>query len=299
MSEIFIWFISISLVAYSGFLLIRRRRDDEISPEDIDTLNEQELKLVFDRANSYKGIKGLLKRLNIELSPLLVILGGGTCSVSIALVFLLMFPNKILLSVIVGLVFLPLSVMFLHDITVRKTKRFERALIDIVDLMHSATAGGTSPLAALTIAAQASRGFVREAIEDIITRLKMGASIESSAIPLSNRYPSEGVHLFVKTLISRWNSGGDFEGLLAALGRILRERNAFRRQLRAQLSGARYALIFAGFFPYILIPFFIWKEPDWLFPLTNHAWGPTFMFVAVVCQVFGLLMMRRILRSDV
>lgn len=299
MSEIFIWCVSIGLVAYSGFHLIRRRRDDAIAADDIDVLSEQELKLVFNRAYSYKGIKGLLKRLNIELSPLIVLLVGGACSLCISLVFLLMFPNKILLSAIVGLAILPLIAMILYDITARKTKRFERALIDIVDLMHSATAGGTSPLAALKIAAQASRGFVREAMEGIIKRLQMGASIESAVMPLSNRYPCEGVHLFVKTLISRWNSGGDFEGLLAALGRILRERNAFRRQLRAQLSGARYALIFAGIFPYVLIPFFIWKEPDWLLPLTNHVWGPTFMFVAAVCQVFGFLMMRRILRSDI
>ena len=299
MSEVFIWIVSLSLVLYSGFMLLQRSNEKEVSSSEEDDLQVQELQLAYERATAYKGLKGLLKRLNIQLNPVLVMLGGGICSLSVSLVFLLLFPEKLLLAGVVGLAFLPLSIMVLQDIIARKTKRFERALIDVVDLMHSATAGGTSPLAALKIASHASRGFVRDAIEDIIQRLQMGASIESAATPLSRRYPSEGVQLFVKTLISRWHSGGDFEGLLAALGRILRERNAFRRQLRAQLSGARYALIFAGFFPYILIPFFIWKEPEWLTPLTSHAMGPTFMFVAVVCQLFGFLMMRRILRSDI
>ena len=298
MTEIFLWILSIGILLYSGFLVLQHWGDDPDVLTEQAEMDAQESRLSDQRIKAYKGLRGTLKRLNIDLSPLLVIVGGLMSGIAVFFIFISLFPSKLTLAAIAGASFLPISLLVLKDIAAWKSRRFERALVDIVDLMHSAAVGGTSPLASLSVAAQASRGFVRESIEDVIQRLKLGATIESAANPLVRRYPTEGVQLFVKTLTSRWHSGGDFEGLLAALGRILRDRSAFRQQLKAQLSGARYALIFAAFFPYILIPFFMWKEPDWLTPLTTHPMGPTFMFSAVVCQIFGFLIMRKILRSD-
>ncbi len=292
MAEIFLWLLSLGALLGSAAFVLRRWQGEPT------VADAHAMAALGEQREWFEGLQKALHILNINLRPVVFIAGTLLSSVAVCSVFLALFPEQLALAVVAGIALIPLSGLLMKDLVAWRARRFETALVDVVDLMHAATAGGAPPLLALQVAADASQGFVREAVEEVVRRLKLGASIESATNPLLQLYASEGVRLFVNTLTSRWHAGGDFAGLLAALGSILRERSAYRQRLLGQLSGARYALLFTAFFPYVLIPFFLWKEPTWLTPLTNHSLGPMFMLSALVCQVLGFLWMRRILRSD-
>ncbi|UTW08468.1 type II secretion system F family protein [Pseudomonas benzenivorans] len=289
MTELFLWSLAGVGLLVSGSLLWRRLGGPAQGPEAA---------LLAPPEQGFAGLQVKLRILNIQLRPLLFIAGLLLSSVAVWIIFLSLFPAQRVLAIIAGLAFVPVTLLTMSDLVAWRSRLFETALVDVVDLMHAAAAGGTPPLLALQVAAQASRGYVRQALEDIVRRIRLGATVDEACKPLLGLYSSEGVRLFANTLSSRWHAGGDFEGLLQALGGILRERSFYRQRLQGQLSGARYALLFAAFFPYILIPFFLWKEPSWLAPLSEHAQGPAFVLAAVLCQILGFLWMRRILRSD-
>lgn len=164
--------------------------------------------------------------------------------------------------------------------------------------MTALSASGASPLHALDAASKGSPQFVSKPLLEIVSRLRLGDTIENATRPVLQAYRSEGVRLFIMALRSRWHDGPHFESLLRALSSTLRQRRQFMVQMRGQLSGARYALLFAAGFPYLLIPFFMWKEPDWLLPLTEASTGPTVLYTAILCQIGGLLWMRTIMRKQ-
>lgn len=248
--------------------------------------------------SSSVSVRRMLKALNIDLEPLLFVAGIVLIAMTICLGFVTLFPTRIGLGVLASLGFLPVSYVLLKDLFLWRARRFENALVDLLDLMVALTASGVAPLRALEAAADGSPPEVKASVAELVARLRMGDRIDTATQSLLETYRSEGVRLFVMALRSRWNDGPHFETLLRALTSALRQRRAYRIHMRGQLSGARYALMFAAGFPYLLIPFFMWREPDWLLPLSEAPAGPSILLAAMGCQVLGLLWMRTIMRTQ-
>jgi tight adherence protein B len=244
-------------------------------------------------ASPFKRLLGVLE---INLEPLFFVAGMVLIGTAVALAFVTVFPHRPGLSALAGISFLPISYFVLKDLFLGRAQRFEHALVDVLELMAALTASGVAPLQALKTAAGNSPRGISVPLLGIASRLTLGDSIENATRPVLDTYRSEGVRLFVMALRSRWHDGPHFESLLRALSSTLRQRRRFTTQVRGQLSGARYALLFSAGFPYLLVPFFMWKEPDWLRPLTDAPMGPMVLYAAIVCQIAGLLWMRTIMR---
>ncbi len=116
--------------------------------------------------------------------------------------------------------------------------------MDVLDLMTALSASGVAPLYALETASKGSERAARKPLLDIVGRLKLGGTIENATQPVLDNYRSEGVRLFIMALRACWHDGPHFESLLRALSSALRQRRAFMIQMRGQLSGARYALLY-------------------------------------------------------
>jgi tight adherence protein B len=238
-----------------------------------------------------------LQILGVRLEPLVFTAGLCLVAVTISLLFLTMFEDQIGFSIAAGITFFPLAFYVLKDLVAWRAEEFEWYLVDALDLAASLSASGINAVKAIEAGAKGASLIVKAELDYLVLRLKLGDSIDGATERLLDRYRSEGVRLFVNLLRSRWHGGADFDALLRALARVLRERKAFLMQSRGQLSGAKYALLFAAVFPYVLIPFFQTQEPEWLTPITTHPAGPVILYLAIFLQVFGLLWTRAILRS--
>lgn len=238
-----------------------------------------------------------LQILGVRLEPLVFAAGLCLVAVTISLLFLTMFEDQIGFSIAAGITFFPLAFYVLKDLVAWRAEEFEWYLVDALDLTASLSASGINAVKSLEAGAKGAPLLVKAELDYLVLRLKLGDSIDGATARLLDRYRSEGVRLFVNLLRSRWHGGADFDVLLRALARVLRERKAFLMQSRGQLSGAKYALLFAAVFPYVLIPFFQTQEPEWLTPITTHPAGPVILYLAIFLQVFGLLWTRAILRS--
>ncbi|MEP2613972.1 type II secretion system F family protein [Marinobacter alexandrii] len=242
-------------------------------------------------------LKRYLQILGVRLEPLVFASGLCLFAVTISLLFLTMFDEEIGFSIAAGVTFFPLAFYVLKDLVAWRAQEFEWYLVDALDLSASLSASGVTAVKSIEAGAQGASQIVKVELDYLVLRLKLGDSIEGATARLMDRYRSEGVRLFVNLLRSRWHGGADFDVLLRALAKVLRERKAFLMQSRGQLSGAKYALLFAAGFPYLLIPFFQSQEPEWLAPITTHPAGPVILYLAIFLQVFGLLWTRAILRS--
>ncbi|WP_273427199.1 type II secretion system F family protein [Marinobacter sp.] len=242
-------------------------------------------------------LKRYLQILGVRLEPLVFASGLCLFAVTISLLFLTMFEEEIGFSIAAGVTFFPLAFYVLKDLVAWRAQEFEWYLVDALDLSASLSASGVTAVKSIEAGAQGASPIVKVELDYLVLRLKLGDSIEGATARLMDRYRSEGVRLFVNLLRSRWHGGADFDVLLRALAKVLRERKAFLMQSRGQLSGAKYALLFAAGFPYLLIPFFQSQEPEWLAPITTHPAGPVILYLAIFLQVFGLLWTRAILRS--
>ncbi len=284
--------VGCAMLACAGIVLRRVGRPSEAS--------EGPMQIVESDAPEYRvsSLRQSLQTLNWRVEPLLllgILIGSSLC---VVLVFLEFFPESFHLAAAAGLAALVMTYFLINDASRIIRYKFEEKLVDALDLIQAAVAGGVSPQRALLVAANASKGAVARELREVASRLDYGLPIDRAVERMQYRYNSDGVRLFKQALLAKWQSGTGFAPLLQSLSTLLRERTKLRIQIAAQLSGSRYAAIFTGALPYLLVPLFLWKQPEWFEPLKTSENGPMYLFTAVVCQVLGYLWLRRLLRVE-
>ncbi len=182
------------------------------------------------------------------------------------------------------------------EIAVFRARRFEEKLVDTIDLIVGALQAGEVPDRALASAADLSDEPVRSELEELVSRLGLGMAIERATARIMTRYDCEGAQLFAQTLIAKWQTGGDLAPVLISVNAILRERLRLRLRLKGQLAGASLSAIMIAILPYLLIPFFLWRQPRWVDHLVEHPMGPQLLFGAMLLQLLGFLWLRRIMK---
>lgn len=179
-----------------------------------------------------------------------------------------------------------------------RAQRFEKRLVDAIDHMVSALAGGENATQALASAAAAAEEPVRSELREVLDRLDLGMPIDRALARIVEGYDSEGTRIFIRTLSAKMRAGGNLAPVLKSVNRIIRERLKLRLKLQGQLSGAQFSAIAIAILPYTLLPFYVWRKPDWIARLLDHPLGPQLLFFAFLLQVFGFLWLRRILRME-
>lgn len=180
----------------------------------------------------------------------------------------------------------------------RRARRFEEKLGDAVSLMIGALKAGENITQSFATAAEASIGVIHKEFGDVARRLAIGMTIRRAMRPISDGYDSRGTLLFTQTVIAKSQAGGDLAPVLEAVNRVIRERLRLRWRLERNQGTARLAAILMSAVPYLLIPFYLWQQPDWLERIFVHPMGQRLVFAALMLQLASFWWLRRILKVD-
>ncbi len=250
-----------------------------------------------DEAEAVPGpVKRLLLQLHLPLEPPVFIAGLVLLGLGLIMLMTEVAGIELKLAAAGSLALLFMLILLLRDLADRRGRHFESRLLDAMDLMSAALQGGLPARQALQAAALGARGAVKEELQEIVQRLELGLSMEQAVHRIGLRYDTEGVRLFRQALIAKWHSGGDFATLIRAVNGLIRDRIKLRAKVEGQLSGARYAALFSGGLPYLLVPLFLWRQPEWFEALFSHPRGPSLLVGAALLQLAGFFWLRRILR---
>ncbi len=278
------------LAAYAGWRSWHLASQADASP---DLFEEEEQASEVPEAGR---LERFVFQLGLPVEPWLFVIGVLLLAVLVFLSLLEFIPGAFGLAGIATAGVVALGLLLLSDMIGWRTRRFETRLLDAMDLINAALRGGLPARQALQAAAESSEKAVRQELQEMVKRLDLGLSVEQSVQRINNRYRSEGVRLFTQALVAKWHSGSDFSALLESVSGLIRDRVKLRLQIEGQLSGARYAGLFSGFLPYLLIPLFMWRQPDWLQTLISHPQGPSYLVGAIFLQAIGFIWLRRVLR---
>ncbi len=204
-------------------------------------------------------------------------------------------PLAALLAAIL-VAWIPFSVV--EAVAHTRARKFLEKLVDAIDVMCAALDGGEPPANALATAADAAEPPAKGELKEAYQRIQVGFSVRRSFRRMVERYDSEGVRLITQTLIVKWQAGGDLSPVLRSVNTIARERLRQDRELRTNLAGAQSSAILVAVLPYLLLPFFVWKRPEWFHELTGSALGLELLTGAILLQFVGFLWLRRLMRVE-
>jgi tight adherence protein B len=298
--EIVLLVLAVGIAAFAASELVREGRRRRAEREHLDRVAAEGTGAGEDtRGESPAPATALERRLRAAGVPLpasIFVLAVGLLAVVIALSVWAVLPAVPLAGILAGILAFSVPFSIVRAAAHRRARRFLEKLVDAIDVLCAALDGGEPPTNALASAAQSAEEPARAELREAHHRLQLGFSVRRSFARMVERYDSEGVRLLTQTMIVKWQAGGDLAPVLRSVNQIVRERLRHDRELRTHLAGAQASAILIAILPYLLLPFFIWRRPEWFRELTATALGVQLLTVAILLQFVGFLWLRRLMR---
>ncbi len=178
----------------------------------------------------------------------------------------------------------------------RRKKRFaqfEEYFPEAIDILGRAIRAGHAFSTGLGVVAEEANEPVAGEFRQVFEEQKFGLPLPESLLSLADRIAILDVRIFVTAVMIQRESGGNLAEILDNLAYVIRERFKFRRQLKVHTAHGRMtgfvlamAPVFAGVGMYIL-------NPEYMRVLFTEPTGRLMLAVAVTLQLFGFLVIRK------
>ena len=178
----------------------------------------------------------------------------------------------------------------------KRFAKFEEHFPEAIDILGRAIRAGHAFSTGLEVVGQEANEPVAAEFRQVYEEQKFGLPLPESLLALADRVAILDVRIFVTAVLIQRESGGNLAEILDNLAYVIRERFKFRRQLRVHTAHGKmtgYVLavapVVAGVGMYAL-------NPDYMRVLFTEPGGRLMLAVAVALQLFGFLVIRKLVQ---
>jgi tight adherence protein B len=177
-----------------------------------------------------------------------------------------------------------------------QVERMESQLADAIDLLVASLRAGSALPAALAAALRDARMPIREELENMVGRIRIGDDPRTVAEELARRVPLESFRLFSHTLLVHWETGGSLTSSLRTVGRTVRDRLEVSRRISAQAVESQVSVVAVMGITYGLMAFMLRTNPDPMKKLMYSGIGSYSAAALMVLQSAGSVWIWRMSR---
>jgi len=196
----------------------------------------------------------------------------------------------------------PLLGMFLAVVPVlwllwrrkRRLKKFGAQLPEALDMLSRALRAGQSLGAGFNMVSSEMSAPLGKEFGRVFEEQNLGVSIEESLKSLSGRVPNLDLKFFATAVILQRQTGGDLAEILDKISRLIRERFQVWGQIQALTGEGRLSGVVLLALPVVLFAAMLRLNHDYVMVLFNDPMGKKLLIGAVVLQILGALVIRKI-----
>ena len=218
-------------------------------------------------------------------------LAGGVCG------FLL---SKSVLGAVVGAsLAAALPIFWLLFRRKRRLKAFSAQLPDALELIARALRAGQSLAAAIHLVGEEMPAPIAQEFAMAYEEQNLGIPLEESLRNMTRRVPNLDLRFFATAVVLQRQTGGDLAEVLEKIGALIRERFKIWGQIQALAGEGRMSGVVLLALPPVLLAVMYYLNPDYTSLLFNHPQGQKMLAGAVIMQLLGAAMIRKIVNIDV
>jgi len=184
----------------------------------------------------------------------------------------------------------------------KKKKRidaFEESFPEAIDLLGRAIRAGHAVSTGFQMVGNEIGGPVSEEFRVVSEEQRYGLPVEESLLGLVDRVDSMDVKIFVTALLIQREVGGNLAEILDNISHTIRERFKIQRQVRVFTAQGRMTGYLLAILPIALGAIIYAMSPEYMGVLFEPGVGRLLISVAVVLQIMGYLIIRRIVTIEV
>ncbi len=224
------------------------------------------------------------------VSGVLAASGGGACMVA---------GMPMATAPFVGLTtgFLPFIWLFFRR--KKRLKDFGKQLPEALELIGRALRAGHSLGSGFSLVSDEMRDPIAREFQRCYEEQNLGIPLEDALEEMTVRVPNLDLRFFATAVILQRQTGGDLAEILDKIGRLIRERFKIWGQIQALTGEGRLSGIVLLALPPALFLAIFRLNPNYVMVLFEDPLGHKMLAVAVIMQILGALVIKKIISIKV
>jgi len=191
-----------------------------------------------------------------------------------------------------GLGAIPL--LYITRVRSKRLRKFEEQLPDAIDLFTRTMRAGHNIHSGLETIANETSDPVKMEFKKLMEELALGSQVEPALHGLGRRVPLIDLKFFITSLILQRQTGANMVAVLENLATLVRERLNMAAKMKAHTAHQRFSAGLLCALPLVVgIGFWILK-PDYVRLLWTDETGSKFFTYAIISEIVGILVIRKI-----
>ena len=284
----------------------KKRLDDlsRVSPQEFEKISilRQEEKLsaipLVERLLHIFAVGDYLKKLIVQAgsrtNPGVVILAMGSLGMLTLLISHYLTRNVLLSAVIAPW---PACLPYFY-LVYKKNKRirdFEEQLPEALDMIVNALRSGFTFELAIKLVAQELPDPLAYEFAVVFEEQNLGVPLADALAGLRYRVPSDDLDILIITLVLHRRTGGNLTEVLEKASSTIRDRFRLKREVRTKTAHGRYSGFVLIMLPLGMIAVLMAMAPDYFLLLLDDKVGQYLLTTAVVMQIIGVFVIRKII----
>lgn len=181
----------------------------------------------------------------------------------------------------------------------KRFKIFAAQLPDALELIARALRAGHSLAAGLNLVAEEMPAPIGTEFGRTFEEQNLGVALDEALKNLTNRVPNLDLKFFATAVVLQRQTGGDLAEILDKIGYLIRERFKIWGQVQALTGEGRLSgIVLLALPPALFLA--MWRlNPDYCMMLFTDPMGLQMLAVAIILQVIGALVIRKIVNIKV
>ncbi len=303
-------FICVSMAAYGILTTIFwkpvRLRDRVFAVSHQEEVKKTKNTHIAEKTDTKRRYIGsyLVQQVKKDLDSIGVTLTGKEVQTIVLLCLTMLTVGWFLLHGVFGVVLIGFMLVFGYRFWLLRRKKLrkrdlEEGLGDMVTIASGALRAGYSFLQTVDILAQETKGRLADEFRRMLRELSFGISIEEALAHADHRIQSLDFSLIVNAILIQRQVGGNLAEVLEIAGDTIRERIRIQGEIRTLTAQGRLSMwIFMALTPTIGILLYLFNAA-YIVSLFTSGVGLIMLFVAILGQIIGMTVIRRIVNIEV
>lgn len=225
-------------------------------------------------------------------------LSGGLAG----LFFLLCLPNfqlGIVTGLLVGVVVWVMPRPIVNMMYQKRVDQFVNQMVDGLGLMSNGMRSGLSVSQSLGLVVQEMPNPIKQEFELILSKNKLGRSLEEAFVDLSQRIVSDEVEMFVTAVNILKETGGNLAETFDTISTLIRERIKVENKIKAMTAQAFWQGIILMCVPPFMAVNMSQSDPETMKPMFETPSGWAALAAVVVLEIVAYVVIKKVTKIDV
>jgi tight adherence protein B len=277
----------------------RRKKEDESANILRKSAFDQDKKsLLRWLTPNLPSLQKIFEQADCNIKPA-TLLGSGAILAVVAMTGLLLWGVKWYFLPPAGALMFFVPIAWLFNKRRARLKRFASQLSDALELVARALRAGHSLAAGMHVVAEEMPAPISEEFNRVYEEQNLGIPIEDAMRSMCERVPNLDLRFFVTSVLVQRQTGGDLAEILDKIGYVIRERYRILGQVQALTAEGRLSGVILVALPFGLLLMMLYIKPDYIEKLWTHELGVKMSVAALIAQLIGALVIKKIVNIKV